>query len=317
VGQGIANLGGSDPRKQTLGALNNDPVLAAYLKRLRDEDDPSTRSYPANLTILRALPEACWIEHPELGTLNSHIIDLIIVAFYWLLRPAEYLDGAASEDGRSQAFLFQHMSFTIGGRTTIGPTTPLNDEIVLRITHASLYFSDQKNAVRGEQIGHTANTDPFFCPAKALGRIALRLRQANAPPNQPIYSHYNNHPDHQRWYTVKPQFVTNALRLAAAHVEDITGIAPHRLSGRSLRPGGATACLVAGIDKDHIQLLGRWKSDAVFTYLRIQAAMRGLSQLMLDHGAYTFAPGAHDAGGLPNEAHPAMHALLAHDEFGL
>ena len=162
VGQGIANLGGRDPRKHLEGSLHNDPVLAAFLKRLRDEDDPSTRAYPANLTILRGLLDALDIHHAEHGTLNAHIVDLIIVAYYWLLRPGEYLLGAAEdEDIRSQAFCFRDIPLTIDGHVTDGPTTPLNEELVQRIAHATLRFSDQKNGVRGEQVGHRANNDPF------------------------------------------------------------------------------------------------------------------------------------------------------------
>ena len=66
----------------------------------------------------------------------------------------------------------------------------------------------------------------------------------------------------------------------------------HKLyTTRGLRPGGATALLCAGVDPDLIQLLGRWLSDAMFRYLRVQAATKRLSQLMLEHGTYTFAPG--------------------------
>ena len=124
VGQGIANLGGCDPRKATLGAVRNDPILAAFLKRLRDEDDPSTRAYPANLTILRGLLDALDIDDDVHGALNAHIIDLIIVAFYWLLRPAEYLDADADEDSRSQAFRLRDISITFNGLTT-DPLRPL------------------------------------------------------------------------------------------------------------------------------------------------------------------------------------------------
>jgi hypothetical protein len=316
VGQGIANLGGRDPRKETDGSLRNDPVLAAFLKRLRDEDDPATRAYPANLTILRGLLDALDIGDDEHGALNSHLIDLIIVAYYWLLRPAEYLDTPSDEDSRSQAFLFRDICLTIDGTTTDGPSTPLNDEIVQRITHATLRFSDQKNAVRGEQVGHRANNDPFFCPAKALGRIALRLKRDGARPDTPIHSHYNHHPKHKTWHTVKPQYITNALRHSATLLEPTTGIPPHLLSARSLRPGGATALLCAGIDSDHIQLLGRWQSDAMFRYLRIQAATSTLSQKMLDHGAYSFAPGAYtQPGAIPHQAPVPIRALLAHEEL--
>ena len=184
-----------------------------------------------------------------------------------------------------------------------------------RCTHATLCFTDQKNAVRSEVVGHSANTDPFFCPAKSLARIASRLQAANASPDTMINAHYNKHRDHKCWCTIKPTHVTTALRHAAKSLQPDTGIDFTLLSARSLRPGGATALLCAGVDKDHIQLLGRWQSDAVFRYLRIQASLCGLSQKMLDHGAYTYSPGDHSAGNLPNQAPASMKEILAHTEL--
>ena len=178
-------------------------------------------------------------------------------------------------------------------------------------------FDDQKNAVRGEQVGHRANNDPFFCPCKALGRIARRLKLAGAPPDQPIYMHYNHHRHHRGWYPVKPINITYALRHAATSVQRTTGVSPHLLSARSLRPGGATALLCAGIDSNAIQLLGRWLSDAMLRYLQIQAATvaNNFAQLMLDHGTHTFAPQVFDNTGLPEQAPANITALLAHDEL--
>ena len=72
--------------------------------------------------------------------------------------------------------------------------------------------------------------------------------------------------------------------------------------------------MMAGIDTDHICLMGRWRSDAMFRYLRIQAAThrRGFAQRMLDNGSYTFAPAAYQQGdALPKETPPALRAVIA------
>ena len=52
-----------------------------------------------------------------------------------------------------------------------------------------------------------------------------------------------------------------------------------------IRPGGATALLCANIDKQSIQLLGRWKSDAMLRYLHVHAmnANSRFAQSMLDN----------------------------------
>ena len=79
VGQGITNLGGRDPRKQADG-ITTVPALRAFIQALRNDDEPSKRAYPINVAILRRLPEVLDTEHREFGTLNAHVIDLIIVA---------------------------------------------------------------------------------------------------------------------------------------------------------------------------------------------------------------------------------------------
>ena len=85
VGKGFTDLGFHDPRKQVLGSTANHPVLTAFLKRLSDEDDPASRAHPANILVIQALCDILDVDDPKHGTLNRHIIDLIIVAFYWLL----------------------------------------------------------------------------------------------------------------------------------------------------------------------------------------------------------------------------------------
>lgn len=141
-----------------------------------------------------------------------------------------------------------------------------------------------------EKTSVIANNDPFFCPAKALARIVQRLRQHRAPPDSPIHSFWNPHK--RAWDRVTNSHLTTALRWAAKSIEHRTGIPHMLLSSRSLRAGSATALLVAGVDVDVIQLLGRWLSDTALHHLRVQATTRQLSQAMPGAGECTFAPDA-------------------------
>ena len=311
VAKGITDLGGVDPRKG-LGSDKFHPIFSAFLKALQDDNDPPSRAYPVNTTILRALASILDCTDPEAGPTNSHVIDLIIVAFFWLLRPAEYTYSTTPE-ARTQAFEFRHIHFTLHGKIYNATTAPLNDANIRQLEYAALEFADQKNAVKGEQVGHRPNGDPFLCPVRALGRIALRLKRAGATPTEPIHRHYNRRTE--RWHNTKSAFITNALRHAAALLENDTGISPKLISARSLRPGGATALLCANVGSDAIMLLGRWKSDAMFRYLRVQAASSTFSRQMLAHGAFTFAPSTYAQRGLPQQAPAAVAALLAHEEL--
>ena len=318
VGQGITHLGLSDPRKLS-GSSDFHPLLVSFFKTLEDEDGPATRAYPANITILQGILEALEFEHDVHGPFNRHVLDLCIIGFFWLLRPPEYLY-SSPEEARSQAFLLSHIYLTMDGGVFPALLAPLNDESdLVRLTHANLEFSDQKNAVKGERIGHQATDDPNFCPAKALGHIALRLKRAGATHDRKIHEFY--YEAQNKWVNTKPSHVTNALRHSAKLLEHVTGIDPAHISARSLRPGGATALLCACVDKDSVQLLGRWKSDAMLRYLRIQAAIHShhYAQRMLDHGKYTFAPQALSTHGamVPIQAPRIVQILtgaLAHDE---
>jgi hypothetical protein len=88
--------------------------------------------------------------------------------------------------------------------------------------------------------------------------------------------------------------VTTALRTALATMNHAdTGIRASEVDARSLRAGGATALLCAGVDTNIIQLLGRWQSDAMIRYLHVSAApvMRQYASRMLSAGTYSFTPG--------------------------
>jgi hypothetical protein len=255
-------------------------------------------------------------QDPDAGNANQHVIDLCIVAFYWLLRPAEYTN-STNKESRSQAFRLRDIAFYVGDKLYSATNASLNDVDIETVTAASLTFTDQKNCVRGEQVSQRATNDPLMCPAKALFRLTLHQRQHNAPPDIPLCDYYDNTGKRS---SVKNEWITNGLRWSARALKGTTGIDPALMSARSLRPGGATALLCANIDPDIIMLLGRWKSNAMFRYLRIQAHVHStnFAQKMLDHGSYTFAPGTftedHDMP-LPLQTPEAFIEVLDHHEL--
>ena len=84
IGQGIARMGQPDPRFDLrTGQLHS--LHTDFLSKLREDDDPPSRAYPVNMAILRSLNDVIDTEHAVYGRPYAHVIDLIIVAFYWLL----------------------------------------------------------------------------------------------------------------------------------------------------------------------------------------------------------------------------------------
>jgi len=90
---------------------------------------------------------------------------------------------------------------------------------------------------------------------------------------------------------VTPGLITAQLRNAVKYLGFDLGFLPTEVSARSLRAAGATALLVAKVDPDVIQLLGRWRSDEMMRYLHLSAGpvMKDFARLML-HADYTLAP---------------------------
>ena len=130
-----------------------------------------------------------------------------------------------------------------------------------------------------------------------LARLCLHLHLHGVSPDTPLYTYYAAA---GRSWVATPSLITNALRHAAGPIRHLTGINPSLLSARSLRPGGATALLCAGVDADVIRLLGRWKSDAMLRYLRVAAAAGSdFMQRMHDAGSFTFAASAFAAAAQP------------------
>ena len=173
----------------------------------------------------------------------------------------------------------------------------------------TLTFTDQKNAVRGEQITHNRTSDPTYCPVKALLRITRYLRACHTSSETPIY-HIGGTSSLRE---VKPSHITNALRHTAGALRDQLGIDPFTLSSKSLRPGGATALLCSGALVTDIQLMGRWHSDSVFRYLRAQSLATGkqYAESMLQHGRYKFVAGTPaDDLNLPQEVPADVLATL-------
>ena len=118
-----------------------------------------------------------------------------------------------------------------------------------------------------------------------------------------------------KWIPAKSAHVTNALHHAARQHKTRTGILADKITATSLRPGSATALLCANVGTEAIVLLGRWKSDAMFRYLRVQAATANFSQQMLDAGNFTFTPSVFKRAGLPNEAPAAVARLAAREDL--
>jgi hypothetical protein len=153
------------------------------------------------------------------------------------------------------------------GTTSIDPlTAPAH--ILDQVTFASLTFTIQKNAVRGEVIGHGLTGHSLPCPTRAIIRRIKHLRAHNARPNTPLCA------VGPRLRSLTPSAIVKLLRQGGIAHSAATGANLPPIHLRALRATGATALLSRDINGKEIQLLGRWKSDSMLRYLHLQCHSR-------------------------------------------
>jgi hypothetical protein len=210
------------------------------------------------------------------------IADMICIAFFFLLRPGEYTFTNANTP-----FRIQDVKLYIDTKELqIYQASPLEFS---NVTSVSLTFTTQKNGVKGEVISHGLSGDLLVCPCRATVRRIQHLLQHQQPPSTPLCKFFQDHTHGM----VTPTLIRDTLRRGLNTVGHTTlGIHPNQIDARSLRAGGATALLCANVDHNTIQLLGRWKSDAMMRYLHISAnpQVHQHAHQMFTHGQASFSP---------------------------
>jgi len=204
--------------------------------------------------------------------------DMIVIAFFFLLRPGKYTDNP------NNPFRLADVQLFIGNTRIDLTTAPIQQ--IQQAHFASLTFTNQKNGVRGEVIGLARSGDPYLCPVLSIIRRVLYLRRHSAPSSTPIARVFG------ATSTVTAAAITTCIRDSVTHLGPQLGFLPSDVSARCLRVAGATALLLANVDPDVIRLIGRWRSDEMLRYLHVQAypLMKHYAQKMLSAGMYTLIP---------------------------
>ena len=250
VAQAYLSLGPPDPRVDNHGKTGHRiaRMYAAYKKT----DKPPKRVKPVPLVVLRRIVRLAG-NSPKAPTVQV-MADLIVIAFFFLLRPGEYCADTGAEN--TCMFEFKDVQlFYYGRRLNL---TSDSDATLLHATSAALTIEYQKNGRPLEVIGHKSNAEPFFNPARAIARCIIRLRNNAAAPNTPLCTVFRaGHPTTK----VTSSMITKAIKEAVCFMGGIIGISSEDVTARSLHASGANALLCAGVDTDIIRLLGRWRSD--------------------------------------------------------
>ena len=251
------------------------------LKAWKKQAPPPQRVKPIPIAVIRRICAIAQALPPD-STLMQAAADMIIIAFFFLLRPGEYTDSPSD----TTPFTLGDVQLFVGQRRLNLDTA--SDSELLLARSASLTFTTQKNGVPNEVIKLGRSGHPFCCPTLAIIRRVIHLRSSNAPPSTPLARAYFS----TGTRSVTPALITKILRDAVKYLGTDLGFLPEEVSARSLRAGGAMALLVSKVDPDMIQLLGRWRSDEMFRYLHLTAEpiTKDFARRMLT-ADYTITPG--------------------------
>jgi hypothetical protein len=274
-------MGTADPRLDSHGAV--DLRLKHQLRHYSKTDPPPRRVKPIPIPILRHLVQHVF-EDDNATEARKAVADLLIIAYYFLMRPGEYCTSAGEDS--SHPFHTDEIELWVGQRQLNLVTA--SEQELLTATFCILAFSNQKNANRGEKVGHATSGDHLFCPVRALTRRIIHLRRNGAPPHTPIHCYY-------------PQFRGREIRVPAKsinillrHSASLLGYDPADVTVKALRATGAMSLITAQIDPDLIRLLGRWQSDSMLRYLHVQAipVLQNFARAMHLHGQFQALPDA-------------------------
>ena len=271
-------MGAPDPRLDSHGRI--DFRISRMQRAFLKEDPPPERAKPLPISLLiKAAAHA--YDTPYSSPLNQAVVDMMCLAFYFLMRPGEY----CSTPNEAHPFRLQDVQL-FAGRHDL-PLLLCPNSQLFAATQVFLTFTTQKNSEKGEKICQGRSGHKLFCPVLAVARRVTYLRSQDASPDISLHMFRLSHTS--PWQPVRSSDITTYLRSVVDLFGQNQGYDKSLISARSLRPSGAMALLVAKIDPNTIQLLGRWKSDSMLRYLHVDALSSNQNHAasMLTDGDFT------------------------------
>ena len=174
-----------------------------------------------------------FIENSSLVQYDQVMLQSVItLAFFGLLRSAEYVSSSPSSYDPTSTLLVSDIRFAADRRVAhinikTSKTDPFKTGCIIRV-----------GAIGG-----------VFCPLQNL----LRHLHQHRDNNGPLFSFFNG-------TLLTRRYISNFIQ---------TVLPNSNLNTHSFRIGGASAAAAAGIPDSSIQLLGRWSSDAYRRYIHL------------------------------------------------
>ena len=249
----------------------------------RKTDSPVMKKLPIEVDIPEFLIKTGMMNGAT--EMDRAVGDLVLVAFYFLLRIGEYtMKGARNESKQTVQYRMKDVLFFKKDKS--GTLRQLSrfahEDEIMSADNVTLRLDNQKNGWRNVCVNHHHNDDEIFSPVRALGRRFLHIRKhMNGNWDTELSAVYD---EPEKRSDVADKHVRTALKKAAVILEypEKRGIPIERIDTHSLRIGGANALHLAGYSDREIQKMGRWRGETFKEYVREQLSIfsEGMSKKM-------------------------------------
>jgi hypothetical protein len=257
VAQTLVLAGYKDPRK-TGGAKDLDLPFQRLLTSYR-HDDPAPQS---QLALPVNTIEAAGLHYQAPNDARTRAAaDLVITAFFFLLRVGEYTMPKKNTKTRTVQFRLQDVTFRRADGTVIPHIAGLQE--LTAAASVTLFLDNQKNGQRGTTVLHTA-VGSWFCPVQALARRVSGVMAYGMAATTPLsFIRPGSH--------VVAKDITDLVHRAAVATNLIAqGYNLRRVGTHSLRASGAMALKLQGEADSTIMKIGRWSGTTFLTYIHSQ-----------------------------------------------
>ncbi len=247
----------------------------------KNQDPPTIKKLPVAIDIPELLSSIG--NSSTANELDQAVGDLVLIAFYFLLRVGEYtIKGSRNSTKQTVQFCLQDVTFF--SRDHLGNIRQLSrtshQKAILTAHSATLKLDNQKNGWKGVCVHHETNGQFIHCPVRALGRRFLHIRDHTSDFSTFLSAFFSN----SKRFDVMDADIRKSLKHAATILNyPITkGIPINRIDTHSLRTGGANTLSLSGHSDREIQKMGRWRSATFKEYVREELAgfSKGMSTKM-------------------------------------
>jgi hypothetical protein len=250
--------GHPDPRRASPAQHALNLPIARILKRFDDDDPPPEPKLAIPVSTITAIARGY-----RFTERHSVVADLVLVAFFYLLRVGEYT--SQSNPRPKRTIPLRKCDVRLWKNGSILDHDSSSPAALLLADSATVSIANTKNGTKGAFVHHFAVGGPI-CPVAALARRIGNLR------GQPVLTPLSSVAGSARGSTaISDRDITIAVRWGAtADCLLSRGYTLDRVSSHSLRAGGAMAMKLSGASDSTIMRIGRWTSLTYLTYIHSQ-----------------------------------------------